>query len=145
MSGLFRILSRPVAIRTGQIAIGAIFAVAALGKIGDLSALATQVHNFRLVPIGSENLIAMTLPWIELLAALALVLGLRARGGAWVIVALLAAFTAGVALAMARGFDFECGCFGTADRTRVGTVKILENLAMLALAAVAARRPAETD
>ncbi len=145
MSVLLRLLSRSPAIRLGQIVIGGIFVVAALSKIGDVAALATQVHNFRIVPIWSENLIAMTLPWIELLAALALLAGYRARGGAWVVAALLAAFTAGVALAMARGFDFECGCFGTADRTRVGALKVAENLAMLAVAVLAARRPAETD
>jgi hypothetical protein len=42
---------------------------------------------------------------------------------------------------MARGLDFECGCFGTADHTRVGAFKLAQNLAMLAVAAGALRRP----
>ena len=127
--------------RGAQLLLGALFVVAALAKIVDVASLAREVHNFRLVPFWSENLLAMTLPWIELVAGLALVLGIRARAGAWVAGALLAGFTLGIALAMARGLNFECGCFGTADATRVGWVKLAENLGMLALAAVGSLKP----
>ena len=71
-----------------------------------------------------------------------MILGFRARGAAWIVAALMAGFTLGVAVAMARGLDFACGCFGTADQTRVGAVKLVENVLMLAVAALAVRRPA---
>ena len=127
--------------RGAQIALGLLFLAAALAKIGDPASLAREVHNFRLVPLWSEHLVAITLPWVELVAGLALVLGVRARAGAWVAGALLLAFTAGVALAMARGLNFECGCFGTAGATRVGWTKLGENLGMIALAALGSLRP----
>ena len=133
--------SRPGVVRACQVVIGILFAWAALAKLGQLEAFVTQVHNFRLVPVALENLVALTLPWIELLAALALILNVRARSGAVVVTALLAVFTVGVLQAMIRGLDFECGCFGTSDGTRVGMFKILQNLGMLVVAAVAARRP----
>jgi len=142
MDALHRLLSDRRSVRAAQIAIGLIFAIASLSKIGDLPVFATQVHNFRLAPLWSENLIAMTLPWVELVAALALVLGVRARPAALVLAVLLAGFTVGVALAMVRGLDFECGCFGTADHTRVGALKLVENLVMLGIATAALRRPA---
>ena len=142
MGALGRLLSDRRTIRGAQIAIGVIFGIASLSKIGDLAAFATQVHNFRLAPVWSENLIAMTLPWIELVAALALVLGVRARPGALIVAVLMAGFTVGVAVAMARGLDFECGCFGTADQTRVGAVKLGQNLLMLGIAAAATRKTA---
>jgi len=126
--------------RGAQIALGLLFLAAALAKIGDPASLAREVHNFRLVPLWSEHLVAITLPWVELVAGLALVLGVRARAGAWVAGALLLAFTAGVALAMARGLNFECGCFGTAGATRVGWTKLGENLGMIALAALGSLR-----
>jgi uncharacterized membrane protein YphA (DoxX/SURF4 family) len=135
------VLSSPPVRRGAQILVGLLFLVAALAKIVDPASLAREVHNFHLVPFWSEHLVAMTLPWIELVAGLALVLGLRARAGAWVAGVLLLAFTCGVALAMARGLNFACGCFGTADGTRVGGVKLLENLGMLALAAVGSLKP----
>lgn len=142
MDALRRLLRDRRTIRAAQIAIGVVFGVASLSKIGDLAAFATQVHNFRLVPAWSENLIAMTLPWIELVAALALVLGVRARPGALIVTVLMAGFTIGVSVAMARGLDFECGCFGTADHTRVGAVKLGENLLMLGIAAAATGKAA---
>jgi putative oxidoreductase len=127
--------------RGAQIILGLLFLLASLAKIVDVTSLASQVHNFRLLPFWSEHLVAMTLPWIELVAGLALVLGIRSRAGAWLAGALLAGFTIGIALAMARGLNFECGCFGTADGTRVGWTKLGENLGMLALAAVGSLRP----
>ena len=113
---------------------------AGLAKIGDLHGFAEQLHNFRMMPVPFENLIAITLPWIELVAALALIFGVRARAGALLAGALLAAFTAAVSVAMLRGLDIECGCFGTHDATRVGWVKIGQNLGMLALAWVGSIR-----
>jgi uncharacterized membrane protein YphA (DoxX/SURF4 family) len=142
MEAVQRWLAHPRAIRASQIVIGALFLVASLAKLGDLQAFAEQVHNFRLLPDALDNLSAIVLPWIELIAGLALVFGVRARSGAIIVSALMALFTLAVLIAMARGLDIECGCFGTADATRVGVVKILQNLGMLALALLAARRPA---
>jgi putative oxidoreductase len=138
MTGAFT--STPVR-RGAQIILGLLFLLASLAKIVDVTSLASQVHNFRLLPFWSEHLVAMTLPWIEFVAGLALVLGIRARAGAWLAGALLAGFTVGIVLAMARGLNFECGCFGTADGTRVGWIKLGENLGMLALAVVGSLRP----
>lgn len=133
-------LRHPRLIRVCQIGIGLLFLAAALAKIGDVAAFARQLHNFHMVPLWSEHLLAMTLPWIELVAGLALVLGIRPRAGAVVVTASLVVFTAAVAVAMARGLDIECGCFGTADGSRVGFVKLVENLGMLLLGVVASLR-----
>ena len=140
MNALLRLLKHPATLRGFRIALGLVIAWAALAKLSDLEAFAAQVHNFRVLPVWSENLVAMTLPWIELVAALSLLLGVEARSGALVATSLLAVFTVAVALALARGLDFECGCFGTADATRVGWGKLLQNTGLLAVGAVAALR-----
>jgi len=137
------VLRHPTVVRSAQVALGLIFCWAALAKINDLAAFALQLHNFRIVPVPLENLAAMTLPWIELTAAVALVLGLRPRrAGAILLTALLALFTVGVLLAMVRGLNFECGCFGKADATTVGWVKVLQNLGMLGVGLLACQVPA---
>jgi uncharacterized membrane protein YphA (DoxX/SURF4 family) len=141
MSGLKAFFTSRATIRTAQVVIGVLLAVAALAKLGDVKAFALQVHNFRILPVALENLVAITLPWIELVAALALMLGVRARSGGYVATALMAVFTVAVVAAVARGLDFECGCFGTADSTRVGGTKIAQNLGMLAVACMSAVRP----
>jgi putative oxidoreductase len=140
MSALRNFVTAPRTIRVCQIAIGVLMAWAGLAKIGNLHGFAEQLHNFRMMPIPIENLIAISLPWIELVAALALIFGVRARAGAILSALLLVAFTTAVFVAMLRGLDIECGCFGTNDATRVGWVKIGQNLAMLALAAVGSIR-----
>jgi uncharacterized membrane protein YphA (DoxX/SURF4 family) len=140
MQGLKRFLADSRTIRVSQILIGLIFAASSLAKLGDMHSFAEEVHNFKLLPIALDHLVAMTLPWIELVAALALLLGVRARSGAIVAAFLMAVFTTGVVIAMARGLDIECGCFGTADGTRVGLVKVLENSGMLALALIGSLR-----
>jgi uncharacterized membrane protein YphA (DoxX/SURF4 family) len=140
MEAIKRFLADNRTIRISQVLIGLLFAASSLAKLGDLHSFAEQVHNFKLLPVALDHLVAMTLPWIELVAALALLLGIRARSGSMVASALMVVFTLGVLIAMARGLDIECGCFGTADGTRVGLVKVLENSGMLALALVGSLR-----
>ena len=60
---------------------------------------------------------------------------------AWLATALMVVFTVAVAQAVARGLDFECGCFGTADGSRVGARKLLENTGLTILAAISGLRP----
>lgn len=140
MKAIGDFLTHPAVVRVCQIAIGLLFAIAAMSKLGDLRAFAEEIHNFRIVPIATENLLAMTLPWIELVAAVALILDIRARSGGLLITAMLVVFTVAIISAVARDLDIECGCFGTTDASRVGTRKILENLGMLVLAVMASLR-----
>ena len=143
MSAALRLLRHPGLVMVAQLAIAVVFLAAALGKIGDAGAFARQIHHFRLLPLGLENTLAITLPWIELVAALALLLRFRPRAGAVITAALMGLFVFVVAAAVARGLDIECGCFGTADASHVGTAKLIENVGLLALALVASLKPAE--
>lgn len=133
-------LASPPVLRITRITLGLVFLVAALGKIGDLAWFGQQVHNYHLAPSWAENAIAIVMPWVELLAGLALVLGVRARAGAVVAFALMLVFTLAVAAAWARGLDFNCGCFGKAGAARIGLHKFLENSGLTLLAALAVRR-----
>ena len=46
--------------------IGAIFIWASYDKIIDPGKFAREISNYHVVPFGLENIIAITLPWIEL-------------------------------------------------------------------------------
>ena len=142
MSALTRLVRHPGVIRVAQLAIAAVFLAAALGKIGEAGPFAKQIGYYRLLPFGLENLLAITLPWIELVAALALVFGYRARAAAAVTAGLMGLFVFVVAAAVARNLDIECGCFGTSDASRVGTAKLIENIGLLALSLIASLKPA---
>ena len=141
MSAVIGLLRHPRVVLVAQVAIALVFVAAALGKISDPGAFAKQIHYFRLVPMGFENTIAIMLPWIELVAALALLMRAQPRSGALVTAGLMVLFVAVVAAALARGLDIECGCFGTSDAGRVGAAKLFENLGLLALAGIASLKP----
>ena len=135
------VLAHRHVVRAAQLLAGTLLAWAALAKLGDIPALARDVHNFRLVPVAAEHLLAIVLPWIELVAALSLVLGIRARAGAVVATGLMVVFTGAVVLAMMRGLNIECGCFGSSGAWRVGPAKLVENMALLGCAGLAALPP----
>jgi putative oxidoreductase len=130
-------LAHPVLVRAAQLAIGLVFLAAALAKIGDMPYFAQQVGNYRLAPMWAVNLLAMTMPWIELVTGLALVVGPRRRAGAALAFAFMLVFTVAVGAAWARGLDFNCGCFGKAGAGAIGASKFAENLGFTLLALLA--------
>lgn len=135
-AALVALLARQDVVRTAQCVVGVLLGWAALAKLGDIPALARDMHNFRILPMAAEHLVAIVLPWIELVAALSLILGIRSRAGEAVAMSLMVVLTAAIALAMARGLNIECGCFGTAGALKVGPAKLLENVGILTLALV---------
>ena len=102
MSAVLNLLRNPRVALVAQIWIGLVFLAAALGKISDPAAFAKQIHYFRLLPGGLENTVAIMLPWIELIAALALLLRAHPRSGAIVTAGLMVMFVVVVAAALAR-------------------------------------------
>ena len=145
MNASVRPWNQPPIVRLAQLAIGLVLLVSALGKLGDVAWFAQQVHNYRLLPGWAENALAIVLPWVELTAGLALVVGPRAPAGARIALALMVVFTVAVGLAWARGLDFRCGCFGKADASTIGASKFAENVGLTLLAWLAARRPREPE
>ncbi len=127
-----------------RLVLGALFLWASLAKIGNIDGFATDLHHYRLLPLALENLLAVTLPWIEMLAGVALVLNFAPRAGTFILAAMLGVFVLAIASAMLRNLDIACGCFGTADATRTGWTAILRDLAFLALAWLGYPRERET-
>jgi uncharacterized membrane protein YphA (DoxX/SURF4 family) len=141
MTALVEFVHRRWVVRLAGIGMGAVFIAAGLAKIGDVGAFASQIHNFRMAPIWSEHLLAMTLPWIELVAGLCLVFDVRRRAAGALIAALMAVFLVAVGQAVARDLSIECGCFGKAGASTVGLKKMLENAGLLVVSIVATLRP----
>jgi uncharacterized membrane protein YphA (DoxX/SURF4 family) len=108
-----------------QIALGIFFVAAALPKVVDPPAFAHMVYNYRLVPGALVNVMALVLPWIELLAGLALILGIWTRTSAALVGALLGVFVVAISVNLARGNAIDCGCF---DVTAAGK-SVAERLA----------------
>lgn len=97
-----------------QIALGVFFVAAALPKVVDPPGFAHMIYNYRIVPGAFVNLMALVLPWFELLAGLALILGIWTRTSAAAIGALLLVFIVAISFNLARGNAIDCGCFDVA-------------------------------
>lgn len=118
-----------------RLAIGIIFIYASLDKIAHPAEFAKIIYGYRLLPLVAINAVAILLPWLELVAGGMIVLGLLTRGSALTLTAMLAVFTAALAINLARGLNISCGCFSTGPEGMVvGWRKISENVLLLAIA-----------
>lgn len=100
-------------------------------KIIDPAGFAESILNYKLTPIFLVNLFAIIIPWTETVAGLFLVFGFSSKESSFIIGALLIVFNVMVTIAVIRGLDIECGCFGTNDSQTVGIQKLLENFVLL--------------
>lgn len=105
-----------------------VFLAAGIPKFLDPATFVEQTANYDLVP-SLAPIIAVTLPPIEIAAAVALLLGPRTWRQAATLVsfALMCVFTYAVYQAWRRGIDTECGCFGKGSE-RIGGKKLAENI-----------------
>ena len=94
-----------------QIALGVVFVAAAIPKIADPPAFAHMIYNYRLLPGSLINATALLMPWLELLAGLALILGVWRREAAVVVGVMLVVFLVAIGVNLARGHAVDCGCF----------------------------------
>lgn len=132
------------------VALGGVFVYASLDKIAHPEAFARIVYHYRLVgPSASvgplpANLIAVTLPWVEILAGIALISGVWRREASIVVALLLVIFLGAVTWALLHGIDIEnCGCFTVTGAGRGAGVKLLVgDVALLAVALFVAAAPA---
>ena len=118
-----------------RIIVGGAFAVAGVLKILQPATFAADIGNYRLLPHEAINLLAIMLPWIEVIAGLLLVAGIWRRASATLIAVMLVVFLIAIGQALARGLDVRCGCFGTVEARRVSVLALGEDTALLAMAA----------
>jgi putative oxidoreductase len=143
-----RLLSPWLTVRA-QFILAAFFVVAGAAKIADPPGFAHEIHNYRLLPAAAIGAFALILPWLEVLAGVALFLGLWRREAAGLLGVLLIVFTGALTINLARHHPVDCGCFGAprverteAERLLDMKLAILRDVGLLALAAqiVAATR-----
>jgi putative oxidoreductase len=125
-----------------QIALGVFFVAAALPKIVDPPSFAHMIYNYKLVPPVLLNFMALTMPWVELLAGLALIFGIWRDTANALVAAMLVMFIVAIGINLGRGNAIDCGCFdvSAANLTReerLADMKmvILRDIGMLVMCA----------
>lgn len=107
-----------------QIALGAIFIVAALPKLQDPPSFAHMIYNYRILPAGLINISALVMPWAEIIAGALLVLGVWTRPARNVVTALLLVFMIAIGFNLLRGNAVDCGCFNVSDANKTWQQRI---------------------
>jgi uncharacterized membrane protein YphA (DoxX/SURF4 family) len=130
-------LHNPWLHRVLGVALGAVFLYAAHAKILDPRPLVTIIWNYRVLPAGPINLMAIYMPWMELLVGIGLVTGVKRRAAALCSTGLLVAFMVALGINAVRGVNVACGCFSTsAEDVNNAWLLVLRDLPMLLAALV---------
>lgn len=122
-----------------RILLGLVFLLSSWGKLRYPRVFAESLLAYRVLPEELITLVALTLPWLEFLAGLILLVGYRVRGGALVTGALSALFFLVVSSVIWRGLDLSCGCFVGVEWARVNWLHLGLNLALLGAAVIVYR------
>lgn len=112
-----------------RLLIGLLFIYASIYKILDPSAFAVSIRNYGLIPAAYSNLIALTLPWIELVAGAFLVLGIQTKPAALLTSFMMLVFLGMMIYAYSIGLDIDCGCFSSSSKSsgRIGIIHIFRD------------------
>jgi protein-disulfide isomerase len=129
-----------------RVALAAVWAYAAVSKIGDPAAFVRAVRAYRLLPDVLARGVGYGLPFLELTLAVLLLVGFATRAVAAVSAALLLVFLVGMVSVAARGLRIECGCFGgggslAAGQSTAYTGEIVRDAVLLLLAVALVRWP----
>jgi hypothetical protein len=139
------LLGDPMISLSAAAALAAVFAAAAVAKLRALPAFAAVVQNFRILPEFLARPAAYVLPPVELAVAVGLLFAASRGWAAVVALVLLAAFTAVIAINLARGRrEIDCGCFGTSHKQTLSGWLIGRNVGLALLAAICLGAPAGT-
>lgn len=114
------------------VVLAAVFAWAGVAKL--IRRGATEA-SFAALRLPAPKPLATVVPAVEVVLAVALVL--RPAVAAWAALALVAAFSVVLWVAIHRGIDAPCSCFGTARAAPVSTTEIVRNAMLAGLAVVA--------
>jgi len=130
-----------------RLVLGGVFIKMGAHKLGDPFEFLKLVRQYHMLPESPAILLnstAIVLPWLEIICGVALILGLRLRGAAACVVAMLCVFTPAIllralALRAQTGesfftIAFDCGC---GSGVVVAWTKLLANSGLLALALLA--------
>jgi putative oxidoreductase len=122
-----KVLFHPWLARALEVILGGFFIYASLHKIADPPDFAKMVYNYRQVPNPFVNVFSILLPWLELVAGAALIVGWKCRRGAAALVgAMLVLFIAAIGWNLLRGHVTDCGCLHGSGPPKTREAKLLE-------------------
>lgn len=127
-----------------RIFLAVIFIYAGYTKIVNPIQFAAAIEKYQILPPGAVIRVVNTLPWIEVVVGVLLIVGIKIRCFAATAGAILAFFVVIMAITHARGIEADCGCFGIGEPISIltllrDTIFIIPAVFLLAEPKIAAR------
>jgi uncharacterized membrane protein YphA (DoxX/SURF4 family) len=113
-----------------RLVFGAFFLLSGILKLKDPILFAEAVRNYQLIGDPIAPAMALFVPWIEVIAGIAVMTDRFARGAAFILTGSMVVFTLAIVISWARGLDISCGCFG-GDEEMNYPVKVAQNIGLI--------------
>jgi putative oxidoreductase len=136
MEILKKIINNKYFLLVARVVVALIFIIAAIPKISNPAEFAGEIARYNLMPNAFLNIMALALPWIELITAIFLLVGIRMKANSVIISGMLLVFVVAIGLAMVQGLNINCGCHTKGLSGKVGWAKIFEDIALMAFCAM---------
>ena len=120
-----------------RLGLGCMFLYSSLPKIRQPYDFLSSVYNYELVGPKLGVLVAMVLPWAELLVGVCLIGGIFVSGALLVCIGMGAMFSFAIASALYRGLNISCGCFSASSAEQIGYTTLIRALMIMLISAVA--------
>jgi putative oxidoreductase len=115
-----------------RIVLGGILMYASMDKLANMGDFLKIIHNYKMLPVSLENLLAIFLPWLEFITGFCLVIGKFNKGSLLIYNVLLIIFIIALSQALIRGLDINCGCFSVRpSSTSEVWLRVIEDFIML--------------
>ena len=114
--------------------VAATFIFAGVGKILNPAQFAADIDNYRMLPYLLVTIMAVVLPWLEVLCGLFLIFGKWKKGAALILVSLSFIFLIAISSAIVRELDISCGCFAVSpEAIKIGYTHLVEGFILLCM------------
>jgi uncharacterized membrane protein YphA (DoxX/SURF4 family) len=120
-----------------RLGLGCVFIVSSVPKIQRPYEFLGSIYGYELVGPKMGVLVAMVLPWVELLAGVCLVGGVFVGGAMLASVGMGVLFTFVLSSALYRHLDISCGCFSNAGAGKISYLTLIRAIVITIISASA--------
>ena len=115
-----------------RLGVGGVFLAACAYKIWSPHEFGLSIATYEILPLPLINLMAVCLPWVELVVGLCFIAGLWTRASALAISGMMLMFLVALAIALSRDMQLSCGCFASQEAAdEIGMATVFRDLALL--------------
>ena len=120
-----------------RLVLALVFVYAGAVKMQDVVVFASHIAAYQILPYAMNYLVAATLPYVEFLAGVLLLLNTRVRPALIVVGGMTLLFMVALTSVLLRGLEIDCGCFdpGSGEDVSAG-VALLRDLGLMLLVVI---------